>query len=145
MHRALDSAIGLPSISSSAWWMLALLMPLEVSRNLMLLLLVKHVLRQRRLVCVGDTLHETEVVPVRVSHICEIAHPRHRPRLVHLAAPSGHRRRKGGPHILYVHRAREAKLRNGSLGGTLALAQATINARIPLTGLDEPVIHPLDL
>src|SRR6266700_1324093 len=36
MHSALDSAIGLPSRSSSASWMLALLMPLDVRRNLML-------------------------------------------------------------------------------------------------------------
>ena len=36
MQRALDSAIGLPSRSTSASWMLVLLMPPEVRRNLML-------------------------------------------------------------------------------------------------------------
>src|SRR2546423_13190523 len=33
MQSALDSAIGLPSNSTSAWWMLVLLMPLEVRRS----------------------------------------------------------------------------------------------------------------
>src|SRR6266852_7683015 len=36
MQRALDSAIGLPSRSTSALWMLVFLMPAEVRRNLML-------------------------------------------------------------------------------------------------------------
>src|SRR5512132_1645979 len=36
MQRALDSAIGLPSRSTSASWMLVFLMPAEVRRNLML-------------------------------------------------------------------------------------------------------------
>ena len=36
MQRALDSAIGLPSRSTSASWMLAFLMPADVRRNLML-------------------------------------------------------------------------------------------------------------
>src|SRR5574342_779522 len=36
MQRALDSAIGLPSRSTSAPWMLAFLMPAEVSRNFMI-------------------------------------------------------------------------------------------------------------
>ena len=36
MHRALDSAIGLPRRSTSALSMLLLLMPAEVSRNLMM-------------------------------------------------------------------------------------------------------------
>jgi hypothetical protein len=35
MQRALDSAIGLPRRSTSASWMLALVMPAEVRRNLM--------------------------------------------------------------------------------------------------------------
>src|SRR5262245_39169360 len=35
MHRALDSAIGLPRRSSSARWMLAFLMPAEVRRSFM--------------------------------------------------------------------------------------------------------------
>jgi len=33
MQRALDSAIGLPSMSTSAFWMLAFLMPAEVRRS----------------------------------------------------------------------------------------------------------------
>src|SRR5689334_17210100 len=36
MQRALDSAIGLPSSSTSASWMLAFLMPADVSRNRMM-------------------------------------------------------------------------------------------------------------
>src|ERR1035438_2540595 len=36
MHRALDSAIGLPKRSTSASWMLGFLMPAEVRRNLMM-------------------------------------------------------------------------------------------------------------
>src|SRR5262245_2333819 len=36
MQRAFDSAIGLPSRSTSAAWMLAFLMPAEVRRSLML-------------------------------------------------------------------------------------------------------------
>src|SRR3954451_13718442 len=36
MHRALDSAIGLPSSSMSASWMLAFVMPAEVRRSFML-------------------------------------------------------------------------------------------------------------
>src|SRR6266545_2344304 len=36
MHRAVDSAIGLPNRSTSASWMLAFLMPAEVRRSLML-------------------------------------------------------------------------------------------------------------
>ena len=36
MQRALHSAIGLPRRSTSALWMLAFLMPAEVSRSLML-------------------------------------------------------------------------------------------------------------
>src|SRR5262249_5478674 len=68
--------------------------------------------------------------------------PRDRAWLVYLAAPSGHGSCKGGMHILHVHRAGEAKLRYGPLRGTLALAQATINAVLPLTRLDEPVVHP---
>src|ERR1700733_7982513 len=36
MQRALDSAIGLPSRSTSALWMLVLLMPAEVRRSLMM-------------------------------------------------------------------------------------------------------------
>ena len=36
MQRALDSAIGLPSRSTSALWMLAFLMPADVSRSFML-------------------------------------------------------------------------------------------------------------
>jgi hypothetical protein len=39
MQRALDSATGLPSTSTSASWMLVLLMPAEVRRNLMTSLL----------------------------------------------------------------------------------------------------------
>src|SRR5688572_10587935 len=35
MQRALDSAIGLPSRSTSAFWMLMFLMPAEVRRSLM--------------------------------------------------------------------------------------------------------------
>jgi hypothetical protein len=35
MQRALDSAIGLPSKSTSASWMLAFLMPADVSSNRM--------------------------------------------------------------------------------------------------------------
>src|SRR6266540_5979036 len=35
MQRALDSAIGLPSRPTSALWMLVLVMPAEVRRNLM--------------------------------------------------------------------------------------------------------------
>src|SRR5215469_13212498 len=41
MQRALDSAIGLPSRSTSAPWMLVLLMPAEVRRSLMMTLAVK--------------------------------------------------------------------------------------------------------
>jgi hypothetical protein len=33
MQRALDSAIGLPRMSTSALWMLVFVMPAEVSRN----------------------------------------------------------------------------------------------------------------
>src|SRR5215469_12962774 len=33
MHRALESAIGLPSISTSASWMLAFLIPADVRRS----------------------------------------------------------------------------------------------------------------
>jgi hypothetical protein len=40
MQRALDSAIGLPSRSTSAWWMLVLLIPADVRRNLIMPLLV---------------------------------------------------------------------------------------------------------
>src|SRR5258708_37221371 len=40
MQRALDSAIGLPSRSTSALWMLVFLMPAEVRSNLTLPLLV---------------------------------------------------------------------------------------------------------
>src|SRR4029077_18175009 len=40
MQRASHSAIGLPSSSSSAWWMLAFLMPAEVRSNFMLPLLL---------------------------------------------------------------------------------------------------------
>src|SRR5690349_20009153 len=36
MHRALDSAIGLPSRSMSALWMLVFLMPVEVRRYFMI-------------------------------------------------------------------------------------------------------------
>jgi hypothetical protein len=36
MQRALDSAVGLPSRSTSAAWMLAFLMPADVRRSLML-------------------------------------------------------------------------------------------------------------
>src|SRR5512138_3352508 len=39
MTRALDSAIGLPSRSTSALWMLVFLMPAEVSSNFMMSLL----------------------------------------------------------------------------------------------------------
>jgi hypothetical protein len=39
MQRALDSAIGLPSRSTSVLWMLVFLMPADVSRNFMILLL----------------------------------------------------------------------------------------------------------
>src|SRR5262245_17261914 len=39
MQRAFDSAIGLPSRSSSALWMLVFLIPAEVSRNFMIRLL----------------------------------------------------------------------------------------------------------
>ena len=39
MQRALDSAIGLPSRSTSALWMLVFLMPAEVRRNFMMPLL----------------------------------------------------------------------------------------------------------
>src|SRR5215212_8363249 len=35
MHSALDSAIGLPSSSTSASWMLAFLIPADVRRNFM--------------------------------------------------------------------------------------------------------------
>ena len=34
MHRALESAIGLPRISTNAWWMLLLVTPPDVSRSL---------------------------------------------------------------------------------------------------------------
>ena len=40
MHRASHSAIGLPSSSTSALWMLAFLMPAEVSRYFIMPLLV---------------------------------------------------------------------------------------------------------
>ena len=40
MQRASDSAIGLPSSSTSASWMLAFLMPADVRRSLMLRLRV---------------------------------------------------------------------------------------------------------
>ena len=36
MQRALDSAIGLPSRSTSALWMLGFLMPAEVSSSFMM-------------------------------------------------------------------------------------------------------------
>src|SRR5579862_5460671 len=62
-----------------------------------------------------------------------------------LAAASSHDSRKGGLHILHVHRTGEAKLRDSSLRRTLALAHATIDAGLPLTRLDEPVVHPFDL
>src|SRR5262249_42739328 len=50
MMRALDLAIGLLSSSSSALWMLAFLMPAEVSSNLMMLLLLTLPMRG----CSGD-------------------------------------------------------------------------------------------
>src|SRR5262249_8263017 len=97
-----------------------------------------------RLLRVEVTLHETEVVPLGVAYIREIAHPWDWARLVHLAAPGGEGRRKGGLHIRHVHRAGVAKLRDGPLGRILALAEPPINAALPLTGRDEPVVHPLD-
>ena len=45
MQRALDAAIGLPSRSTSASWMLVFLMPAEVRSNFMLPLLVTLPLR----------------------------------------------------------------------------------------------------
>src|SRR5215469_3749475 len=61
MHRALESAIGLPSKSTSALWMLVFLMPADVSSNrmpslLMLLLVILMLLLviPLRRGCLGD-------------------------------------------------------------------------------------------
>src|SRR6266496_5620711 len=66
MQRALDSAIGLPSRSTSALWMLVLLMPAEVSRNFMIPLLADFMGAERLLKSLSLRLKQNDPRTVRL-------------------------------------------------------------------------------
>src|SRR5262245_46876841 len=63
---------------------------------------------------------------------------------MYLGSPSRQSRVKHGVYVLDVHRTGVPKLGNIPMRRARALAQAAIYA-VPLTRLDEPVVHPLDL